>query len=833
MFEYIKSIPGRVSKSLQLARETAATKATSTTNGFVNATHALLRFIEENAAGCAIAWVFFTIARFVQPQYDVAFLVVVGGVLFYFKDYSRRRTWLTALVLSWFLLFLGEPSGFVLGAVGVSVLLLVELVRRYREEAEEIIFLPKRINLPFGKSFEVPVAFSLFWRKAAIVVLPVLLGAAVFAFYGLAQFKAVPLIQPVALQFAKIAPVVFALFGIVVEGFATLRAPSEDESNHWLATPVMYFLFALLFLPTHSNAGAAVVIIVGIALSIFAYIDRSTIDKPHRSHKTFVAVTVVNLAFCGWFYVANHWDWFYKYQMANAMHVTKLEKMPRSTRGSHRIVPIVTAPDFCTEANDDAFAQPSPNPRPIFINKEGKGEHLYWECPRQPTRVQNHLLTYPAGGVDGVVLVDGGKKGRFSTVVDVQFVYGEDSPVTKAAFFVRHPFSEAQPGVIGRTIGGDYYLVIPYTSWGLQWGGMIPVFSGVMVVSQSGIITDMMPAAAGEMFPGVPLYPTALARQYAQLWAENSSWWAQQWSGELLEISDSGNPEDNLYPNYQSFVTGKFGMIPFEPKGKNATAIKAIGLIDRVTGDMQVYFRPQKKNHDVSSSAEDQELPGPKQIIGNVSSVHPGQNNLKLNGATIATSEHGKLHWVSALMQTNVAQNHGFANGILFDEHAEHGMDVNTAEDIDAVLDREDAEENAAEEAAHPKHVAPVAKVEAPLAKVEAPVAKVEAPLAKVEAPLAKVEALLAKVEAPVAKVEAPVAKVEAPVAKVEAPFAKIEAPVAKVEAPLAETPVQNAQPAANTVPAPMLLNETKIPTDLLAAPPSPSKPKAKKHKKH
>ena len=50
-----------------------------------------------------------------------------------------------------------------------------------------------------------------------------------------------------------------------------------------------------------------------------------------------------------------------------------------------------------------------------------------------------------------------------------------------------------------------------------QWGGMVPDLSGVMVISQWGLIQDYTPDAARKAFPGVALYPSSLARQYAEI----------------------------------------------------------------------------------------------------------------------------------------------------------------------------------------------------------------------------------------------------------------------------------------------------------------------------
>ncbi len=732
-----------------------------------------LRKIEETAVGVAIAAVFYTVARYVPVEWDGALLLITGALLLYFKDYAHRSAWLIGVSLSWFLLFLGEPSAFGFGAAGLAALCCAELLRRvflrWRENQTVEIELPFGMKLPVYRWVDIGV------RLIVALVVPALLGFILFGAYGAIQQIIIPMLQPYALSFVKISPVVFALFSIIVEGFATLRAPKADDSNHWAATPVMVFIGATLFLPSHSTAAAAFCLLIGFGLSIFAYLDRSTFEKPHRSHKTFFVTTAVSLVFCGWFYVANNWDWFLKYQMANAFNVTQIDRLPQSTPGSHRLVPIQTATDFCVEGNGMTYTDILPNPRPIFIKN-----HLYWECQRVPSRVENHLSTYLTQGIEGFILVDGGKKGRFSTAVDIEFVYGEHSQILKSAFFARHQFSEMHPSVIGRTVNGEYYMLVPYTSYGLHWGGMIPVFSGVMVVSPSGLIVDMTPSQAAQKFPGVPLYPTALSRQYAQLWAENSSWFAIKWSGELLEISDSNSPEDNLYPNFQSFVTGDYGMIPFEPKGKKANSLKAIGLIDRVTGDMMVHFYQSKTLHDVSTSIEDQGLPGPRRIIDNVATMYPGRNNLKLSGATSVVSATGDLHWLSSLMQTDVLANHGFANGVLFAPHGDRGDNVETAEDVDAILQREDEAKRLREEALHPQ-----LRKDAPAPKVEAPAPKVEAPAPKVEAPAPKVEAPAPKVEAPAPKVEAPAPKVEAPAPKVEAPAPEVEAPASRVETPM------------------------------------------------
>lgn len=612
---------------------------------------------EQIGAAFLIAALIGLVGRFLPYWVEGAALVAAAAATWWFFDFKYRVGAIALVASSAFYFFLGQPM-VVIGGTAISAAILG-------------ITVAVRTEGGTGK-------------KAALAIATTLGGTAVaIGVYALFYLFILPAVHPLTVWFYNISPAASVVTTLIVTGYASFRQPAGRGTLYWTATPILALLFCLYFWPSHSYFGMAVTAAVGLGLAGFAFYDRATEDKQHRSHRTFSVTAAVGVAFCAWFFIANNWTWLYNYQMANAISVTTISRLPATT--NTRVVPLVAARDFCSQGNDRSFTDVGGDANPIVIQKDGE-ERMFWQCLRHPTRFAGHALLYATGGIEGVILADAGSKGRFGAPLDVDFLFGEQSIFTRGAFFARHPGSVAQPGLVGRTPDGEYYLLIPYVSKVPQWGGMVPELSGVMVVSQWGFIQDYTPAAAARAFPGVPLYPSALARQYAELWASESSLWAKHWSGDMLEVSEISQDNDNLYPFWESFTTGLKGVIPFEPVGKNQNALKAIGLIDPITGDMEIFHADVAEGKDISSPTQQTDLPGPKQIVANVSLSHPGLNQVRTVEALLVVSPSGHIYWLTSLLQGTTQQNHGYALNVLYDGHAGGHWDVNSTAEVNAII---------------------------------------------------------------------------------------------------------------------------------------------------
>lgn len=532
-----------------------------------------------------------------------------------------------------------------------------------------------------------------FWKVLVGALLALVAGTALSfsIFLGLYTYV-VPYLHPLTVWLWNISPAASVVSTLALVAYASFRQPVGHSSNYWLIVPALAGLFVLFFFPSHSYIAAAVGVAVAVGLSIVAFLDRPKSGKTKRTHRALAAVAVCGLAFIGLFTVANRWEWFYNYQMANAIQVNRHELSEIPTTQPTRLVPRIAAADFCAQGNHSSFTDfgSDPQPKILAIQKDGQTKQ-YWQCLRYPTRAQGHLSTYTFGGIEGFVLTDAGNHGRYSDEIDVDFIFGDRSLYTKAAFFIRHPGSTPAQAMIGRDTSGKYALLIPYTSRSLQWGGMIPDFSGVMIVTPWGFVEDLTPGQAAARFPGVALYPSELAREYAELWAQESSIYAKHWSGNILEVSEISDGGDNRYPFWQAFSDDIHGVIPFEPAGKNQNVLAAIGLFDRSSLTMDVYYTPVPKDQDISKAGLQQDYPGPKQIVSNVALSHPGMNQIKTVEALLNVSACKEISWSTALLQTDKKQYHGYSTNVVYDSHAQEHADVESSEKLGAFVNKGDS----------------------------------------------------------------------------------------------------------------------------------------------
>lgn len=628
-----------------------------------NSDGGLLRQVEQVAVALIAAALFGLIGRFLPFWADVAILVAIAcaGWLCLRDDFATGVVSFTAA--SAFYLLLSQPT------LALAAALLSGLA------AAAFVCYKQRDN----------------WRLLAVFA-PLAFVAATsltFAVFLALYVYVLPVLHPLTVWFYNISPAASVVSSLAIIGYVSYRQPVNQESYYWLATPVLTLLFALFFFPVHSYIGAFVVVATGLGLSLLSFLRRPQSGELQRSHLVFNVATICGVAFLVLFAVANRWQWFYNYQMANAVSITRHELSEIPTTRNTRLVPLVAAKDYCSQGNHESFTDLGKDPSIIVIKKDNQ-EKQYWQCLRHPTRLAGHALHYLTGGIEGFVLTDAGTRGRFSDEINENFVFGEDSAFTKAAFYARHPGSVMGKAVVGRSADGKWALLVPYTSRVLHWGGMIPELSGVMVLSNWGFVQDLTPGRAAALYPGVPLYSSELAREYADLWGQESSLWAKHWSGDILEVSETSEEADNRYPFWQNFEVGVRGVIPFEPVGKNQNVLAAIGLVDPATGALDIYFTPRPRDKDISTAGLQQDLTGPRQIVSNVALSHPGMNQIKTVEALLVVSPAKQIFWSTALLQIDKKAYHGYSLNVIYGAHAEDHQDVDSTAQIDAFVAKAD-----------------------------------------------------------------------------------------------------------------------------------------------
>ena len=614
--------------------------------------HNLVNIAEQVLVALAAAFLFGIGERFVPYYVTVAALVIGGGVGAWFAGRFKVGVY-TFLGLSAFYFSLGQP----LLVLGLSVLTAVgATVATFAFSGSAF---GKRLGLSLG---------------AGAAALALTLGI----YYVLLVFV-LPAAMPLTNWLYNISPALLVAPTLLIAGYCAFRQPADQRSWYWVATPLLALIFCVYNWPSHSYVGAGVNVLVGIALSVFAWYSRPTDLNPGRGPalRSLGATSVAGLAFLGLFTLSNHWEWLYKFNMASAIEIQDAGTSKIPDTNNTRLVPKVAALDFCQQQNPESFVNLSQDPHPVVRVDPASGErHVYWQCLRHPARLRGHLL-YATGGVDGTVLADAGERGKFGATLERQFLFGDDSVYTRGAFAARHPGSVAQSALVATDTSGEAYILVPYVSRVMHWGAMIPDLAGVMAVSQQGFIQDYTPEQAARLFPGVPLFPAELARDYAELWGERASIFAMIWSGNQYEVSEFKKDSPNHYPFWQDFKgAGLRGTIPFEPIGTQATITAAVGLFNPARLQMTVY------------NTTDLRIPGPKQTQANPGLTRPGLFNLQTTEALLVVRD-GRIFWDLALLQPDRAnQLHGYAMNIMVDANGQDYCDVVSAAQLNACLDR-------------------------------------------------------------------------------------------------------------------------------------------------
>jgi hypothetical protein len=518
---------------------------------------------------------------------------------------------------------------------------------------------------------------------AGLLIAPGLVVVVVLAMYC----YILPVVHPFTVAGYNLAPVLSMLPTIGLLLLADLKQPRGRSSYYWLATPVLTALFCICFWPGHTYFGMFAFVVTAVGLSFYAFRERPTAKHPGRSHRPLMATVCVAALFCLDFFVSNTWQGMYDYQMANAVSVNVIDLDQLPATNNDRLVPKLAAFDYAAGNNPEQVTKLSTTPRPIVIADNAGVSHLFWELVRYPDikQLQNRpglFLTHLralTGGCEGALLVDAGERGRFGKPIDTDFMFCDTSDFTRGAFYVRHPGATLMPGMIAMTKDGKPYFVLPFVNKVLQWGAMVPEVSGIMTISPWGFIQDMLPSQAAATFPGVSFVPSELARQYADLWAKDSSWWSKHVSGDQFEVSEVPTEGENGYPYWQDFKQiGLKGVLNFEPMGAQSNLWVRIGLFDRASLSMTLV------KWDPTLS-----LTGPKQLMKYVATQsHVGLYNVTGREPMIVVSPNHCLYIVAALTQHNSADvaYHGYSKNTVMDPHGQDYVDVDTRAEVDAAV---------------------------------------------------------------------------------------------------------------------------------------------------
>lgn len=302
-----------------------------------------------------------------------------------------------------------------------------------------------------------------------------------------------------------------------------------------------------------------------------------------------------------------HSGWFIENEMASALRPQALTELPDTI--NNRLLGRATALQYAGNANHDNRLRAG-NPH---LAASPSGDKVSWQVPLHYTVWYGAAL----GSTGGLITIDAGQTSQKVDSIDHSFFpFGDESWLTEAAFRLLHPLSRPGNVVYWRQDNGDWCMLISYLSYKpTLGGGMIPYLAGVMQVNASGTIADHSVDEAARLFPGAPLYPAELARQYAEAYADYklgvTNYLVTQKN--LLRISEDPKLSDDddtaRLPYYQVFQgLGLELVVPLEPNGKaDNTALKEILFFDGTTG--------QAHSYQVSNNPP---VVGPKQALRNV-----------------------------------------------------------------------------------------------------------------------------------------------------------------------------------------------------------------------
>ena len=465
-----------------------------------------------------------------------------------------------------------------------------------------------------------------------------LLGSAVV--YGLLSRLVLPFLHPLTVSLYNAGPLIAVIAGVLVTLYCAWRIKGDidDRFYYKLAPGVCAALFAIFFPMKNTWVGFGaewffVALTFGLAF--------------RGSRPLLIGGTSIGATFALAFVSLNGSSFLHDVAMAESMRVHEVQHLPATN--NNRIMPIVVGRDFCVQGNDATMLETG---EAHALIKDGS---FYWQCPTHYTGFQvTHLFSWIPGSTAGFVMVNAGSTASDTRVNDRGFIFGENSAMVKAAFEARHPQGTMAGFSYATDASGSYQLVIPYTTKQLFWGAMVPTLGGVMTVSQWGIVEDYTVAEAARAFPGTFLYPAELARQYADVWGKREI--SKLIGRSSLEVSEppqtaQGNLS-NPFPYGIDTEAGRKYFIPYEPQGKNGTAMSDVAFFDGATGesDVEILHLASSDQAGEKNALGHRSIQGPKELLEKSANVVQGHFQLTSIEPIIVVTKAGRLYFITANM---------------------------------------------------------------------------------------------------------------------------------------------------------------------------------------
>jgi hypothetical protein len=320
-------------------------------------------------------------------------------------------------------------------------------------------------------------------------------------------------------------------------------------------------------------------------------------DQPLPLPRWRIALNGVALAalwlFVPFTIVANRWDPLVTLQMRHDMDTKQVETLVPTV--NDRMLPRTTAETYMQNLNKDYMTSlEAPH---LQHRQDGSG--LWWQSAVHNDNRWGRIF----GSANRVLAVDADRvDSHAEATADSAFIFADRSWVTRGVFAARHPFSQVAEISYYQNADKSWSMLLSHTSKKMTWtlpglGVMVPCYSGVMEVTQSGFVRDWTVHQAAKRFPGAVLYPAALYRQQAEAYGR----WHDGWTGAKLlqknvyEVSEDDSPDATLnrQPYVQHFKDlGMQLMIAFEPKGDKQWALTEVLLADASTGKLRSLHVP-------------------------------------------------------------------------------------------------------------------------------------------------------------------------------------------------------------------------------------------------
>jgi hypothetical protein len=461
------------------------------------------------------------------------------------------------------------------------------------------------------------------------------------AVYLLASVPILSFLHPLTVVLLNDAgPLIAAGVGVLVTIYCAWRIKGDvdDRLFYKLAPGVCAALFAVFFPMKNSWTGIGAEWLFVVAAFALAF---------RGPRALFIGGTTVGALFAAAFVLMNTSSFMHEVAMAESMSVHEVQRLPASS--TNRIMPVVVGRDFCIQG-DDANMLETAEPHALIMNGT-----FYWQCAAHYTGFQiNHLMSWIPGSTAGFVMVNAGTTASDTRLNLHGFIFGEKSSLVKAAFETRHPNGTIAGFAYAANSKGDYYLLVSYTTHQLFWGGMVPTLGGVMVVSPWGFVEDYTVAQAARAFPGTFLYPSDLARQYADVWGKRKI--GKMLSRSLLEVSEApqaaqGNLS-NPFPYGIDTEAGRKYFIPYEPQGKNGTAMSDVAFFDGATGDsdVEILHLADSDQTGETNALGHRTIQGPKELLEKSANVVQGHFQLTAIEPIIVVTKAGRIYFITANM---------------------------------------------------------------------------------------------------------------------------------------------------------------------------------------